>query len=195
MGPLSARQFKNNVQREEGSRNQRSDATRWELEIYEKLEPIYRKQVTKNVVGTVPLSVSSHWSDLLLRRKGCNINCGWKCIGESCARRWWDWISAEAICYHEEFDTRLMLHAANAVSHGYKRILIMTRDTDIIALRISFFSDIGADKLWVSFGIGNTLRNISIHDMCRTMSSAKGAATRYDSPARSLPIALYMGQS
>ena len=24
---------------------------------------------------------------------------------------------------------------------------------------------------------------------------AKGAATRYDSPARSLPIALYMGQS
>ena len=35
-------------------------------------------------------------------------------------------------CNHEEFDTRFMLHAANAVSHG--RILIMTRDTDIIAL-------------------------------------------------------------
>ena len=50
-------------------------------------------------------------------------------------------------CNHEEFDTRLMLHAANAVSHGYKRILIMARDTDIIVLGISFFSDIGADKL------------------------------------------------
>ena len=23
-------------------------------------------------------------------------------------------------CNHEEFDTRLMLHAANAVSHGYR---------------------------------------------------------------------------
>ena len=50
-------------------------------------------------------------------------------------------------CYHEEFDTRLMLHAANAVSHGYKRIMIMMKDTDTIALGISFFSDIGADKL------------------------------------------------
>ena len=28
-------------------------------------------------------------------------------------------------CNHEEFDTRVMLHAANAVSHGYKRILII----------------------------------------------------------------------
>ena len=24
-------------------------------------------------------------------------------------------------CNHEEFDTRVMLHAANVVSHGYKR--------------------------------------------------------------------------
>ena len=79
-------------------------------------------------------------------------------------------------CNHGEFDTRLMLYAANAVSHGYKRILIMARDTDIIFLGISFFSDIGADKLWVSFGIGNKLRNISIHDMCSTMSFAKAKA-------------------
>ena len=48
---------------------------------------------------------------------------------------------------HEEFDTRLMLHPANAVSHGYKRILIMAKDPDIIVLAISFFSDIGADKM------------------------------------------------
>ena len=70
-------------------------------------------------------------------------------------------------CNREEFDTRVMLHAANAVSHGYKRILIIANDTDIIVglLGISFFSDIGADKLWVSFGIGNKLRNISTHDI------------------------------
>ena len=30
-----------------------------------------------------------------------------------------------------EFDTRVMLHAANAVSHGYQRILIIATDTDI----------------------------------------------------------------
>ena len=77
---------------------------------------------------------------------------------------------------HEEFDTRVMLHAVNAVSNGYERILIVANDTDIIVLGISFFSDIGADKLWVSFGIGNKLRNISIHDICNTMFSAKAKA-------------------
>ena len=77
---------------------------------------------------------------------------------------------------HKEFDTRVMLQAANAVSHGYKRILIIANDTDIIVLGISFFSDIGVDKLWVSFGIGNKLRNISTHDICSTMSSTKAKA-------------------
>ena len=76
-------------------------------------------------------------------------------------------------CNHEEFDTRVMLHAANAVSHGYKRILISVKDTGIIIQGISFFSDIGADKMWVPFGIGKKLRNISIHDIYSTMSSAK----------------------
>ena len=79
-------------------------------------------------------------------------------------------------CNHEEFDTRVMLPAANAVSHGYKRILIIANATDIIILGISFFSDIGADKLWVSFGIANKLRDIPIHDICSTMSSAKAKA-------------------
>ena len=71
-----------------------------------------------------------------------------------------------------------MLHAANAVSHGRKRILIIAKGTDIIVLRISFFSDIGVNKLCVSFVIGNKLRNISIHDIrfCSTMSSAKAKA-------------------
>ena len=52
-------------------------------------------------------------------------------------------------CNHEELDTRVMLHAANAVSHGYQHILIIANDIDIILLGISFFGDIGADKLCV----------------------------------------------
>ena len=50
-----------------------------------------------------------------------------------------------------------MLHAANAASRGYKRILIIENSTYIILLGTSFSNDIGADKLWVSFGIGNKL--------------------------------------
>ena len=73
-------------------------------------------------------------------------------------------------CNHDEFDTRLMLHAANAVSHSYKRILIIANDTDII-LWISIFSDIGADKLWVSFVIGNKLGNMQ-YDVFRQGKSS-----------------------
>ena len=79
-------------------------------------------------------------------------------------------------CNHEEFDTRVMLPAANAVSHGYQRILIIANDTNIIVLGISFFSDIGANKLWVSFGIAYKLRNIPVHDISSAMSSSKAKA-------------------
>ena len=72
-------------------------------------------------------------------------------------------------CNHDEFDTRVMLRAANAVSHGYKSILTIANDTDIIVRGMSFFRDIGTAKLWISFGIANKLRNIPIHDICSTM--------------------------
>ena len=39
-------------------------------------------------------------------------------------------------CNHEEFDTRVLSHAANAVSHGYKRILTIANATDIIVLEM-----------------------------------------------------------
>ena len=79
-------------------------------------------------------------------------------------------------CNHEEFDKRVLSHAANAVLHWYKRILSIVNDTDIIVLGISLFSYIGADKLWVSLAVGNKLRNTSIHDICSTMYSAKAKA-------------------
>ena len=70
-------------------------------------------------------------------------------------------------CNHEEFDTIVLSHAAKAVSRCYKRILSIANDTDIIILGIlSLFSYIGADKLWISLGVGNKMRNISIHDIC-----------------------------
>ena len=67
--------------------------------------------------------------------------------------------------------------AANAALQGYKHILIIANDTDVIVLGISFFTRIGAEKLWVSFGMGKKLRYISIHDIihdiCNVMSPIK----------------------
>ena len=74
-------------------------------------------------------------------------------------------------CNHEEFDTRVMLHAASAASQGYKLILIIANDIDLTILGISFFTEIGAEKLlWVSIGMGKKLRYIFIHDICNVMS-------------------------
>ena len=70
----------------------------------------------------------------------------------------------------------LFIVPMSIISHGYKRILIIAKDTGIIVQGISFVSDIGADKMWVPFGIGKQLRNISIHDSYSTMSSAKEKA-------------------
>ena len=73
-------------------------------------------------------------------------------------------------CNNEEFDTRVMLHAASAASQGYKLILIIANGTDLTILGIPFFTEIGAEKLWVSIGMGKKLRYISIHDICNVMS-------------------------
>ena len=70
---------------------------------------------------------------------------------------------------HEEYDTRVMLHAA---SQQYKNILMT-----LIDVIISFFSEIGAEKLWVSFGMGKKLRynyfypHLQRHVSCKSICS------------------------
>ena len=67
-----------------------------------------------------------------------------------------------------------MLHAVNVVLRAYNRILIIANGTYIIVLGTSFFNDTGADKLWVSFGIGNKcLSHLVFHAVtgCDTASS------------------------
>lgn len=39
-----------------------------------------------------------------------------------------------APCKQEEADTRILLHAKDAVTQGYERILIRTVDTDVVVL-------------------------------------------------------------
>ena len=41
-------------------------------------------------------------------------------------------------CNHEEADTRMLLHAADAVQCGFTKILLRTVDTDVLILAIAF---------------------------------------------------------
>ena len=41
-------------------------------------------------------------------------------------------------CDHEEADTRVILHAAQAYHHNHQTIMIRTVDTDVVVLAITF---------------------------------------------------------
>ena len=40
-------------------------------------------------------------------------------------------------CTHEEADTRMILHAANAIQQGHNKILLRTVDTDVVVLAVA----------------------------------------------------------
>lgn len=42
-----------------------------------------------------------------------------------------------APCSHEETDTRMFLHAADAVEEGYRKIVLYTVDADVLVLAIA----------------------------------------------------------
>ena len=74
-----------------------------------------------------------------------------------------------APCSHEEADTRLLLHVADALQKGYKKVTIRTVDTDVMVLAIASFSKIAHEELWVAFGVGSCFRYIAIHEMVGAM--------------------------
>ena len=45
-------------------------------------------------------------------------------------------LSTMAPCSHEEADSRILLHVADAVNQGHKQIMIHTSDTDVLVLAV-----------------------------------------------------------
>ena len=72
-------------------------------------------------------------------------------------------------CTHEEADTRLLLHTANAVRHGSQKISIRTVDTDVVVLATAHFATIKPQELWIDFGTGKTRRFIPVHELAMTL--------------------------
>jgi len=52
---------------------------------------------------------------------------------------------------HEEADTRLILHACDAANNGYQRILVMSRDTDVMLLLLHFITP-KVSEVWMIAG-------------------------------------------
>ena len=50
--------------------------------------------------------------------------------------------SSLAPCLHEEVDTRMFVHAADAASRGHKKIIIRSVDTDVVVLAVYGFHNL-----------------------------------------------------
>ena len=68
-------------------------------------------------------------------------------------------------CNHEEADTRIVLHLSDAVQRGHSDIIICTADTDVVVLVVSNFHKIGAQNIWLSFGVAKHHRYIAAHEI------------------------------
>jgi hypothetical protein len=86
-------------------------------------------------------------------------------------------LSALQPCTHEEGDTRMILHAADA-AHTADKILLRTVDTDVLVLAVSFFSEVPVTELWVALGTGKNLKYFPAHDIANTMGPDKSKALR-----------------
>lgn len=76
-------------------------------------------------------------------------------------------------CDHEEADTRIILHVLDACLCENKRVMIKTRDTDVVVLAISFFSKSLADERWIAYGAGRYVRFIPVHKIATSISLEK----------------------
>jgi len=79
-------------------------------------------------------------------------------------------------CSHEEADTQIFVHARHAVRHRSKAIMIKASDTDVLVIAVSVLPSLQQSRLqqlWVSFGQGNNLRWIPVHEFCLVIGLAK----------------------
>ncbi|KAG7177937.1 hypothetical protein Hamer_G026516 [Homarus americanus] len=83
-----------------------------------------------------------------------------------------------APCNHEEADTRMMVHAADALECGHRRILIRIVDTDVFILAVSLANERSEvlDELWLTFGTGKNRRYIAAHQMAKALGPEKSRA-------------------
>ncbi|KAG7168460.1 hypothetical protein Hamer_G002523 [Homarus americanus] len=83
-----------------------------------------------------------------------------------------------APCNHEEADTSMMVHAADALECGHRRILIRTVDTDVVILAVALAIERSEvlDELWLTFVTGKNRRYIAAQQIAKALGPEKSRA-------------------
>ncbi|KAK6172823.1 hypothetical protein SNE40_016405 [Patella caerulea] len=71
-------------------------------------------------------------------------------------------------CNHEEADTRMLLHCKHAATQGFKNILVVATDTDVVLLSIALAPYLDC-QLWLNFGHGAHKRYIPSHQIAEKL--------------------------
>ncbi len=82
-------------------------------------------------------------------------------------------------CNHEEADTRMILHVADAIHEGYMKILLRKVDTDVVVLAVAAaakLSTVSDLELWVAFGTGEHFRCIHVHEIVACLGPERSEA-------------------
>ncbi len=82
-----------------------------------------------------------------------------------------------APCSHEEADTRMMVHVADAAKQ-YNTVIIRTVDSDVVVLAVFVFAQLvpSLTALWVAFGTGKNYRLIPAHRIYAAIGNMKSQA-------------------
>ena len=69
-------------------------------------------------------------------------------------------------CYHEEADTRIVVHVMHALENGANVIQVRTVDTYVVVILVGTFHEMSAlhplEDIWVAFGMGKNFHFLSI---------------------------------
>ena len=88
---------------------------------------------------TKPISLSSYHKLSLPMAKVCQINMNWYRVAGSQDVILVSFAKREEVGLHgnhKEADTRLFLHSHDAINEGYKKLLVISQDTDVLLLLI-----------------------------------------------------------
>ena len=78
----------------------------------------------------------------------------------------------ELVCLysnHEEADTRLILHACDAVDKQFSRILVVCRDTDVLLLLLHFFGSKQDIEVWMESGTARQKKYYPVHEIAEKL--------------------------
>ena len=85
-------------------------------------------------------------------------------------------ISNLSPCTHEETDSRMMVHVADAVTKGHTSIVIRTVDTDVVVLAVAAVYKLKLQELWIAFGTGKYFKFLPAHKYAVALGAATSKA-------------------